>query len=532
MRLFVLIETLTSLLIEYLNTRSLASVALLYTERALILGPLWIKIGQVLASRQDILGKEACQYLEVLTDKVPETFSINEARLMIKEDFRDVAIAQELLLNLSNETVACASLAQVYKSRLNSIGEVAVKIQRPDIRAIISTDFIFAKFLASLLAHFGIVKADLIGAVDEYGSRLYEEIDYANEKMNIVKFNKLYDNDIGTAARTLPKPGLCIPKAISGLCSDRIITMTWIDCLKLNDKNQQFSSQDLALIKLGIRSTLSQLLDTGIMHADCHAGNLLKEKDTNRLVYLDFGLVATIPQVVKESLICSILYFIERDIENLANQFDGLMLLPKDSLSSQEQLEFQQSLLEIINKIFKDIDEAKKTIKTTTKRAQSLTNLPRIRFDQLIFDLLTVATKYKFTVPPYFLNNARALASLEGIALIADPNFNLLQELYPYVLKRIILGQEESPKIRKAFRELTLHNVNGYMVPNWNRIKRLHDDIISIGLDKRELYLQFAKIILFTKPGMSLIKEVSYSYASILLRKVRSIWKGLKKLHA
>jgi len=264
-----LIETLVSFIIEYLTTQSIASVALKYSQRAIYLGPLWIKIGQVLASRVDLIGYDASKHLEVLTDAVPETFTTEEARLMIQEDFKDnPIIVQELLMNLSNETVACASLAQVYKSKLTDIGEVAVKIQRPNIRDIISADFIFARFIANILSNAGIVQSDLVGAVDEYGSRLYEEIDYLNEKNNIIKFNELYDNDIGTAAKTLPKPGLCLPKAISQLCSNRIITMTWINCTKLNDNNQQLTSQDLPLVKLGIRSTLSQLLETGILHAD------------------------------------------------------------------------------------------------------------------------------------------------------------------------------------------------------------------------------------------------------------------------
>jgi len=267
-RLVLLIETLITFIIEYLTTQSIASVALKYSQRAIYLGPLWIKIGQVLASRVDLIGYDASKHLEVLTDAVPETFSIEEARLIIQEDFKDNPIAQELLINLSNETVACASLAQVYKSKLTDIGEVAVKIQRPNIRDVISADFIFARFIANILSNAGIVQSDLIGAVDEYGSRLYEEIDYINEKNNIIKFNELYDNDIGTAAKTLPKPGLCLPKAISRLCSNRIITMTWINCTKLNDNNNQLTSQDLPLVKLGIRSTLSQLLETGILHAD------------------------------------------------------------------------------------------------------------------------------------------------------------------------------------------------------------------------------------------------------------------------
>ena len=290
--------------------------------------------------------------------------------------------------------------------------------------------------------------------------------------------------------------------------------MTWIDCIKLNDKK----ANDLNLVKLGIRSTLSQLLETGILHADTHGGNLLKELDTNKLVYLDFGLVAKVPKSVRESLICSILYFIERDIDSLCAQFDGLMLLPKENLSLEMEESFKASLKDIVDKIFKDIDDAKVN---TSNIIKTTTILPRIRFDQLIFSLLSVATKYKFTVPPYFLNNARALASLEGMALTADPNFNLLGELYPYVLKRIILCQEESLKIRKAFRELVLKSHKGYLLLNLTRIKRLHDDILSLGLNRYQLYYEFLITMFTNKEGLRFVQEIIQNYIKFTITTIK-----------
>lgn len=193
------------------------------------------------------------------------------------------------------------------------------------------------------------------------------------------------------------------------------------------------------------------------------------------------------------------------------------MLLPKDSLTNEEKIEFKQSLNDIINIIFKDIDNAK------TSQA-SLTSLPRIRFDQLILSLLSVATKFKLSVPPYFLNNARALASLEGMALASDPNFNLLGELYPYVLKRIIINQK-SDKIRVAFRQLILHNINGFMILNKTKIKTLHDDILSIGgLSKKELYIQFLKTIILTKQGIIIIKDIVIEYLRLFKYNIKRIF--------
>jgi predicted unusual protein kinase regulating ubiquinone biosynthesis (AarF/ABC1/UbiB family) len=144
----------------------------------------------------------------------------------------------------------------------------------------VAADFLMARWGASLLASSGLLRADGVGAVDEYASRLFEELDYVNEAKNLLKFASLYAEN-GTAASALPPPGISVPSLLPDLCSDRVLTMTWLQGQKLIGKDATVSAADLPLVQLGIECTLSQLLETGILHADPHGGNLLKVSEKN-----------------------------------------------------------------------------------------------------------------------------------------------------------------------------------------------------------------------------------------------------------
>jgi aarF domain-containing kinase len=131
----------------------------------------------------------------------------------------------------------------------------------------------------------GALKTNLTYALDEFASRIYEELDYKREASNMERFRELYGREVD------------VPQLYQSLCSDNVITMSWIDgrhLVGLDDKNKTLSS-DLPIVEQGIRSTLNQLLVTGLLHADPHSGNILKT-DKGRLAYLDFGLVAQVPK--------------------------------------------------------------------------------------------------------------------------------------------------------------------------------------------------------------------------------------------
>ena len=425
----------------------------------------------------------------------------------------DSDMLTQLLGTLSASPVAAASLGQVYRATVNGV-DVAVKVQRPHLREQVAADFLIARWGATILSDSGFLRSDGVGAVDEYASRLFEELDYINEANNLKKFAALYAED-GTASETLPSPGILVPELLPTLCSDRVLTMTWLEGEKLIRKDATVSASDLPLVQLGIQCTLSQILETGVLHADPHGGNLLKGPG-GKLAYLDFGLVASVPISVREALVCSVVHLVERNYSALAREFDSLMLMPADALSidlkafelaladvAEQVLDFsprhneqmqnfakqkkdQNSIdfaiavgrivpVEILpedllvrmsksvrgffkNPVLSALITFLSLLEKSTASNSSVGNggsytqsleeededediatpIPRVKFDEIISALFAVATRFSFTVPPYFLNNVRAIGSLEGMALTADPNFSLLEVVYPYVLRKVL----------------------------------------------------------------------------------------------
>ena len=467
-----------------------------------------------------MIGLEGISQLQLLQDAIPSTFTTAEAKVIIRQDLMgrpgvNSDMVAELLSTLSILPVAAASLGQVYKARVSGV-DVAVKVQRPRLREQVAADFLLARWGAIILTGTGFLRSDGVGAVDEYASRLFEELDYINEANNLKKFAALYAKD-GSASETLPSPGILVPELLPALCSDRVLTMTWLEGEKLIRKDATVSASDLPLVQLGIQCTLSQILETGVLHADPHGGNLLKGPG-GKLAYLDFGLVATVPISVREALVCSVVHLVERNYSALAREFDSLMLMPADALAVDLKA-FEVALAEVAEQVLdfsprhneqmqnfaqqrKDqisvdfaiavgrvvpteiLPEAllvrvSKSIRgfvknpvlsalisflgllemsTSSSSSSSgdvglgytqsseeedededvATPIPRVKFDEIISALFAVATRFSFTIPPYFLNNVRAIGSLEGMALTADPNFSLLEVVYPYVLRKVL----------------------------------------------------------------------------------------------
>ena len=514
-------------------SKSKVKLAVAVRESMIRMGPTFIKLGQALSSRQDLIGLEGISQLQLLQDAIPSTFTTEEARIIIREDLMadgaSNSMVEQLLSTLSALPIAAASLGQVYKAHVDGV-DVAVKVQRPRLREQVAADFLLARWGATFLTETGIIRSDGVGAVDEYASRLFEELDYINEANNLQKFAALYSEN-GTASETLPSPGILVPTLLPKLCSDRVLTMTWLEGEKLIRKDATVSASDLPLVQLGIQCTLSQILETGVLHADPHGGNLLKGPG-GKLAYLDFGLVATVPISVREALVCSVVHLIERNYSALAREFDSLMLMPADALKvdlkafeialaevAEQVLDFSprhneqmqsfaqkerdqtsfdfaiavgrivppeilpEALLVKISKgVRKFIRNPILTIvlaflglleRSTTMKKRSETGsdaavtavaaeedeeddvatpIPRVKFDEIISALFAVATRFSFTVPPYFLNNVRAIGSLEGMALTADPNFSLLEVVYPYVLRKVLsdFSGDDKPKIPAA----------------------------------------------------------------------------------
>ena len=400
------------------------------------LSPAFIKLAQALASRPDLVDERIAKELQRLQDDMP-FFPNKEAFKFIKQELG--ANPEKIFSEISAEPVAAASLGQVYKATLDGI-QVAIKVQRPGLLDQIALDIFVIRFLANFTQNLFKFKTDLVSIVDEYAERLFEELDYRKESSNMIKFRSLYGY----------MDMIYIPRVFLEYSSKHVLVIEWVEGERLVKNSSKTMQEDVSLIEIGVRCSLVQLLETGFLHCDPHGGNLIKTKD-GRLAYLDFGLVSEIPETVRYSLISAILNLINREYVSLAKDFNGMALIRGDDLD--------QELSKISEAFFETFDK-------------SLSNFDKFTFQDISEKIFRLTVDFPFVLPPYFLNNLRAIATLEGLALTADPKFKIADVIYPYIINKLLTNS--APQFQASLEDFLIDKDTNS--PNWDRLEALLQD--------------------------------------------------------
>jgi len=279
------------------------------------LGPFFIKIGQALSIRPDVLSPRSMVELQKLCDKVP-SYDSKIAFATIEEELGKPVM--ELFSEITPEPVAAASLGQVYKAVLRKTGEiVAVKVQRPAVLETVSLDLYLARELGLFARNIPalVERLDAVELLDEFAFRFYQELDYNLECENGIK--------IAEDMRVLPM--VVIPENYPEYTSRRVHVAEWIDGEKLS----QSSADDVsALVNLGVITYMTQLLDTGTFHADPHPGNMMRTTD-GKLAILDFGLMTQVTENQKYGMVEAIAHLINRDYTEIGQDFINLDFIPE-----------------------------------------------------------------------------------------------------------------------------------------------------------------------------------------------------------
>ncbi|MBD0388327.1 MAG: AarF/ABC1/UbiB kinase family protein [Nostoc sp. C3-bin3] len=397
------------------------------------LGPAYIKIGQALSTRPDLVPPVYLEELTKLQDQLPP-FPNELAYQFIKEELG--APPEEVYAELSAQPIAAASLGQVYKGKLKTGEEVAVKVQRPDLREGITIDLYILRNLASWVQKkVKRVRSDLVGILDELGDRIFEEMDYIHEGENAERFFQLYGHI----------KDVYVPKIYWEYTNRRVLTMEWINGTKLT-QTEEISAQGIDaryLIEVGVQCSLRQLLEHGFFHADPHPGNLLATTD-GKLAYLDFGMMSEIKPPQRYGLIEAIVHVVNRDFEGLAKDYVKL-----DFLSPETDL---TPIIPAFARVFADAQGA---------------SVAELNIKSITDELSALMYEYPFRVPPYYALIIRSLVTLEGIAIYIDPNFKVLSEAYPYVSKRLLT--DPAPQLRASLQDLLFKDGRF----RWNRLENL-----------------------------------------------------------
>ena len=533
------------------------------------LGCAYVKFGQALASRHDLVPQPLATALEKLHDNM-EPFDSGVARDIIRREwllrlpqgndnddqhrpstssYSQLDI-EALLDSLSSKPVAAASIGQVYRGYLPGYGPVAVKVKRPGIDATIRRDAILLRSVAShteRLQIFGkhLVAAKLADAADEFVSRLFEELDFQREVQNMKTFARLYSHRRPSEKRKIisgqPSVNVVVPEPVEELCTNNVIVMEWLDGTPLlsrdrnhrsehrhhnatsSDKNvdQRTADEGLELVRRGIDCTLSQLLDTGILHADPHGGNLLRVPNPDgtsghrggaSLGYLDFGLLSTVPASVRDGLVCAVAQLVfARNVSAVAQLFGELRLLPPHVVTDHAKSHALSLALEdALDRVLPSPGPGEGS------EAGGASAVPVLRFDQLLFALAGLVARFEFTLPPYFLNNARALGTLEGMARRLDPNFNVLRVVYPYALRRLMSNPTDSIVVERTLFDLVLDPNTGHVDPP--RVTRLLNDAALLsGRSRRRILWDAAR----TRGGRRFGARIAAGMAGVAIRNLR-----------
>ncbi|KAG4203434.1 hypothetical protein ERO13_A05G401000v2 [Gossypium hirsutum] len=398
------------------------------------LGPTFIKLGQGLSTRPDLCPPEYLEELAQLQDALP-TFPDADAFSCIETELG--MPLESIFSSISPTPIAAASLGQVYKARLKYSGKtVAVKVQRPGIEEAIGLDFYLIRGLGFFINKYvDIITTDAVALIDEFASRVYQELNYVQEGQNARKFKMLYAD----------KEDILVPDIFWNYTSGKVLTMEWVDGVKLNEQ-AAIERQGLKLLDLvttGIQCSLRQLLEYGYFHADPHPGNLLATPE-GKLAFLDFGMMSETPEEARFAIIGHVVHMVNRDYEAMARDYYALDFLSADV----------------------DVSPIVPALRDFFDDALSYT-VSELNFKTLVDGLGSVLYQYPFNVPPYYALILRSLTVLEGLALYADPNFKVLAASYPYFAKRLLT--DPNPYLRDALIELLFKDGRF----RWNRLENL-----------------------------------------------------------
>ncbi|WP_144875568.1 ABC1 kinase family protein, partial [Hyella patelloides] len=360
------------------------------------LGPAYIKIGQALSTRPDLVSPIYLEELSVLQDQIP-SFSNEIAFRFIEEELGKRP--EEIYAEISPDPIAAASLGQVYRAKLKTGEDVAVKVQRPDLIRRITLDIYILRVIAAWIQNnIKQVRSDLVAIADELAERIFEEINYRQEGRNADKFKKLY----GYIEE------IYVPKIYWEYTARRVLTMEWVTGTKLTDieKVQAQGIDATHLVEVGVECSLRQLLEHGFFHADPHPGNLLAMPD-GRLAYLDFGMMSRIKPYQRYGLIEAVVHLVNRDFDSLAQDYIKL-----DFLTPDTNLE---PIIPALANVFGNALGA---------------SVAELNFKSITDEMSAMMYEFPFRVPAYYALIIRSMVTLEGIAIGIEPDFKVLSKAY------------------------------------------------------------------------------------------------------
>lgn len=369
------------------------------------LGPTFIKIGQSLSTRVDLLPPEYIVNLAQLQDKVP-AFSAKEARDIVELELGKPLY--NLYRDFDEIPLAAASLGQVHRATLHTGEDVVVKVQRPGLKKLFDLDLLAVGRLLKFFRRYFIWtrKYNLEGIYEEFFAVLYQEIDYAIEGQNADRFRKNFEG----------YPRVVVPKVYWEYSTSMVLTLEYVPGIKIDDRQalEACGLNPKEINQLGICCYLKQLLQDGFFHADPHPGNLAVSP-SGSLIFYDYGMMAEVKTMAKDQMVKTFFAVLRKDTNEVV---DTLM---------------NMGFIEPVA----DMSPIKRMLKFVLDRfTERPVNVHE--FEQIRGEVVAIFEKQPFRLPPQMTYLLKSLTTLDGIARILDPEYNFTTAAQPFV-KSIVL---------------------------------------------------------------------------------------------
>jgi len=371
------------------------------------LGPTYIKLGQILSTRPDLIPPDVLIELAKLQDHVPPR-EYSEIRQVFDNEFGQYP--ETLFQSFSETPFASASIGQVYQACLEDGERVAVKVQRPGVNKTIEIDLEIMLHLAILMeSHIEeMVLHRPVKIVEEFTKTLEKEIDYTIEAANMERIAQLFLDD----------PTLYIPKVFRKFTTSQIITMEFVRGIKVSDL-QSLSNMGLdrkLITQRGADICLTQIFQHGFFHADPHPGNIFVLPQ-NVICLIDFGMVGSVDRQTREDFVDLIDNGVNKDEDGATRMLLKLALWDDEPDLRILRKDVSEFISEYLYKPLKDIN-----------------------FSRILTHLLELTSRNQLRIPPDLFLMMKALGTLEGVAAQLDPDFDLISHSAPF-LERVKLSR-------------------------------------------------------------------------------------------
>ena len=457
-----------------------------FTNQLINLGSAFIKIGQLLSARPDLIPNTWIQELSKLQDQVPK-FSFAQVEETIKEE---LGLKFDEIDQITCHPVGSASLAQVHRATLKNGKEVVFKVQRPNLKELFIIDLGIMQQIASLLQKNKTWSRgrNWVEIAKECRKVLMKELDFNSEAQYAARFRQQFLDDNNVE----------IPEVIWDMSSEKVICLSYIEGTKISDL-AELQSKNINLSKIaeiGAISYLKQLVNYGFFHADPHPGNLAVS-NTGKLIYYDFGMMGNISNSLQTRLGAMVKAAALRDASSLIIQLQQAGLISKDI----------------------DIGPVRRLVRLMLKEALTPPFSPNI-IEKLSGDLYELVYETPFQLPVDLIFVMRALSTFEGVGRMLDPGFNLVSVTKPYLIE-LMTSNNQTPNdlINQLGKQVGELGSKAVGIPKRidDNLERLEQGDLQLQIRMGESDRQFKKMFTAQKTLGHSILIGSLSIASALL---------------